>query len=464
MPLLFSSNLLSPKQRQESAVCLISPPKGRRQTGLKAKNCNIRRRVADCSSLPKVPQERSVRLLVAPYRTILSLRYAITRDTLSGRFALPQNGAIALVLSFAQAHLFDTPFCNISRDSCSIPHAGNFWGSSGNFQGSQGTFQKLGGAWLSGGRGCLWEGRLGVPGQVWEFRFLPSPPSSTRANRSSRKVWENTWKSQTSSSRHLRPSETCSQRLATFVSKSLPLSVTIPRYEEYRCYGGTRAEWNCPRFFYFTRKILWKTRKTIRNVTEKCLAPLRPLKNFHRHFSTNYKSFWPPKICTKKGFFFTARLCTGGHAKSLLWRSKVRVCLLCKPYAVTSSWPLRPETEVFRSEGGLPVCEAGARCVASLEQGQQGSASAKRYVHQVSDVGFQLQPTLHDSSPHLRPPLSGSQFRVVVRSFSSRFWVDLKSRLEIDSKSTRKRPNNDSKWTPWEGGSEVGGWVVEGGL
>ena len=24
-----------------------------------------------------------------------------------------------------------------------------------------------------GGRGCLGEGRLGVPGQVWEFRFLP---------------------------------------------------------------------------------------------------------------------------------------------------------------------------------------------------------------------------------------------------------------------------------------------------
>ena len=26
------------------------------------------------------------------------------------------------------------------------------------------------------GRGCLGEGRLGVPGQVWEFRFLPSFP------------------------------------------------------------------------------------------------------------------------------------------------------------------------------------------------------------------------------------------------------------------------------------------------
>ena len=27
-----------------------------------------------------------------------------------------------LVLSFTQAHLCDTPFCNISRDNCAIPH------------------------------------------------------------------------------------------------------------------------------------------------------------------------------------------------------------------------------------------------------------------------------------------------------------------------------------------------------
>ena len=27
-----------------------------------------------------------------------------------------------LVLSFAQAHLCDNPFCNISRDNCAIPH------------------------------------------------------------------------------------------------------------------------------------------------------------------------------------------------------------------------------------------------------------------------------------------------------------------------------------------------------
>ena len=28
----------------------------------------------------------------------------------------------ALVLSFSQAHLCDTPFCNLSRDNCAIPH------------------------------------------------------------------------------------------------------------------------------------------------------------------------------------------------------------------------------------------------------------------------------------------------------------------------------------------------------
>ena len=55
---------------------------------------------------------------------ILSLRYPISRDTFSGRLALPQNGGIPpppMVLSFTQAHLCDTPFCNISRDNCAIP-------------------------------------------------------------------------------------------------------------------------------------------------------------------------------------------------------------------------------------------------------------------------------------------------------------------------------------------------------
>ena len=44
----------------------------------------------------------------------------------------------------------------------------------------------------SGGHGCLGEGCLGegclrLPGQVWEFRFLPSCPSFSRENRNSKK-------------------------------------------------------------------------------------------------------------------------------------------------------------------------------------------------------------------------------------------------------------------------------------
>ena len=44
----------------------------------------------------------------------------------------------------------------------------------------------------------VWVQTLGVPGQVWEFRFLPSFPSLPKENRSSRDVWENAWKFQTS--------------------------------------------------------------------------------------------------------------------------------------------------------------------------------------------------------------------------------------------------------------------------
>ena len=62
-----------------------------------------------------------------------------------------------------------------------------------------------------------------------------------------------------------------------------------------------------------------KIRKTIRNVFENILAPLRPLKIFHRHFSTNSKSFSPPKICRSKSFFFSARLCRGSHANVMFF-------------------------------------------------------------------------------------------------------------------------------------------------
>ena len=33
-----------------------------------------------------------------------------------------REGSVPLVLSFTQAHLYDTPFCNVSRDKCAIPH------------------------------------------------------------------------------------------------------------------------------------------------------------------------------------------------------------------------------------------------------------------------------------------------------------------------------------------------------
>ena len=55
---------------------------------------------------------------------ILSLRYPVLRDTFSGRLAAPKNGAIPPPWYFYlhQTYLCDTPFCNISRDNCAIPH------------------------------------------------------------------------------------------------------------------------------------------------------------------------------------------------------------------------------------------------------------------------------------------------------------------------------------------------------
>ena len=48
-----------------------------------------------------------------PYRAIL-FKDASTRPKMVG-YPL-------LALSFTQAHLCDTPFCNVSRDNCAIPH------------------------------------------------------------------------------------------------------------------------------------------------------------------------------------------------------------------------------------------------------------------------------------------------------------------------------------------------------
>ena len=44
--------------------------------------------------------------------------------------------------------------------------------------------------------------------------------------------------------------------------------------------------------------------KTMRKAFEKVLALSGRLKIFHRHFSTNFKSFSPPKVCTKKKVIF----------------------------------------------------------------------------------------------------------------------------------------------------------------
>ena len=74
------------------------------------------------------------RPLLAPYRAILRYHRCdycpISRDTFSGRLTLPQNGAMPpppppLGLSVTQAHLCDTPCCNISHGNCAISHTNN---------------------------------------------------------------------------------------------------------------------------------------------------------------------------------------------------------------------------------------------------------------------------------------------------------------------------------------------------
>ena len=76
------------------------------------------------------------------------------------------------------------------------------WGHS---QGPGESFQVL--KRSSGGRRCLGEGRLGVPGQVREFRFVLSFPSFPRENWNSRNVWKTPGSPRHPSSRHPRPSE-----------------------------------------------------------------------------------------------------------------------------------------------------------------------------------------------------------------------------------------------------------------
>ena len=53
---------------------------------------------------------------------IVSLRYPLSRDTLSAIPAIPQQVAFPplLVPCFTQTYQCDTPFCNFSRDTCAI--------------------------------------------------------------------------------------------------------------------------------------------------------------------------------------------------------------------------------------------------------------------------------------------------------------------------------------------------------
>ena len=56
---------------------------------------------------------------------MLLLQYPISRDTSSVRVAAPQNCAIPPPLGtsiYTRFHLCDTPCCNISRNTCVIPH------------------------------------------------------------------------------------------------------------------------------------------------------------------------------------------------------------------------------------------------------------------------------------------------------------------------------------------------------
>ena len=72
-----------------------------------------------------------------------------------------------------------------------------------------------------------------------------------------------------------------------------------------------------------------RIRKTIRNVSEKFLAPLRPLQNISPALS---KMFSPPKFCATN-IRITATFCRGGHAKFLFSE-------LLPPQTYTYTFPL----------------------------------------------------------------------------------------------------------------------------
>ena len=114
------------------------------------------------------------------------------------------------------------------------------------------------------------------------------------------------------------------------------------------------AERNCPRkHFKSIRKTVWKTRKrirkTIRNAFEKCLAPLRPLKNISPAlFNQILKVFHRPKFAQKKVFFHREAL-QGWPRQENHRETKIRAC-----------WRTRRQVEPFfgrilRSFGHLVI-------------------------------------------------------------------------------------------------------------
>ena len=78
-----------------------------------------------------------------------------------------------------------------------------------------------------------------------------------------------------------------------------------------------------------------------RRVVEK-LCTKKVCVDFLAPISINFKSFSPPKICPKKSFFFTARLCRGSHAnffpcvpsdtKLLLTKNYSKIIIFLKNY------------------------------------------------------------------------------------------------------------------------------------
>ena len=84
-------------------------------------------------------------------------------------------------------------------------------------------------------------------------------------------------------------------------------------------WGGMSAERrkNLHRYEKRFEKGEKKIRKTIQNVFENFLAPLRPLKNISPALFNKFQKFFTSQnLHKRKSFFFTARLCRGSHTKA----------------------------------------------------------------------------------------------------------------------------------------------------